>query len=198
MGSRERKRAERRKRKRRKAGRTGAPAEAVSAEGEAGADGEPEREESFQERMARRSEQRDAQARASLKPLAAGERPTAVTVGAVISALLALVFTASAIVAAVTSIEVDGEEPSALPLAAFAAILWLMAWGMWRARYWAVLGFQMLLVLVLLASGLGLVQVETVLQAVGTMVLLIGSGLLFYFMIRAMARIQMPERPQDR
>jgi len=145
--------------------------------------------------MAQRSEQRNAEARAKLEPLAPGERPTAVTVGAVISVLFALIFTGSAVVAAIGTVEVEGEEPSAFPLALFAAVLWLMAWGMWKARYWAVLGFQMLLVLVLLASGLGLVQVSTVLQAVGTVVLLLGSGALFYFMIRAMARIQMPERP---
>lgn len=179
MGSRERKRAERRKRKRRAAGQA---AEVVE-------------EEPFQERMARRSEERNAEARASLRPLAPGERPGAVTVGAVISAIFALIFTVSAVVAAVTSIEVDGEEPSAVPLALFAVVLWMMALGMWRARYWAVLGFQMLLVLILLASGLGLVQVSTVLQAIGTVVLLLGSGALFYFMIRAMARIQMPTGP---
>ena len=31
---------------------------------------------------------------------------------------------------------------------------------MWRARYWAVLGFQALLVLVMLSSALGLIQVD--------------------------------------
>ena len=192
MGSRERRRAERRKRKRRSIERTAEDADpAPSGEGESSHDAG----ESFPERMAQRSEQRNAEARAKLEPLAPGERPTAVTVGAVISVLFALIFTGSAVVAAIGTVEVEGEEPSAFPLALFAAVLWLMAWGMWKARYWAVLGFQMLLVLVLLASGLGLVQVSTVLQAVGTVVLLLGSGALFYFMIRAMARIQMPERP---
>ena len=66
---------------------------------------------------------------------------------------------------------------------------------MWRARYWAVLGFQTLLLLMMLASAFGLVVVGSVLQAVGTLLLLVGSGALFYFMIRAMARIQMPVPP---
>jgi threonine/homoserine/homoserine lactone efflux protein len=70
-----------------------------------------------------------------------------------------------------------------------------MAVGMWRARYWAVLGFQTLLLLMMLASAFGLVVVNSVLQAVGTTLLLAGSGALFYFMIRAMARIQMPSSP---
>jgi hypothetical protein len=40
-----------------------------------------------------------------------------------------------------------------------------------------------------------LVLVSSVLQAVGTTLLLLGAGTLFYFLIRAMARIQMPEPP---
>jgi cation transport ATPase len=173
MGSRERKRTERRKRKRRTAERA---------------------DESFQERMARRSEERNADARAKLKPLAQGERPTAVTIGAVIAAVLALVLTVSAILA-VAGVEVSGEAPDALPLVVFAIVLWAMTWGMWRARYWAVLGFQMLLLLTLLASALGLVQVSTAPQLLATLILLGASGALFYFLIRALARIQMPERP---
>ena len=206
MGSRERRRAERRKRKRRSLERTAANGEQPTQQSEAAEPGSgvervAESEaggDSFPERMAQRSEERNEQARAKLEPLAQGERPTAVTVGAVISVVFALIFTVSAVVAAVGTVEVEGEEPSAFPLALFGAVLWLMAWGMWKTRYWAVLGFQMLLVLVLLASALGLVQVATVLQAVGTIVLLLGSGALFFFMIRAMARIQMPGRPGER
>jgi threonine/homoserine/homoserine lactone efflux protein len=81
------------------------------------------------------------------------------------------------------------------PLLLFAVVLWAMAIGMWRARYWAVLGFQTVLLLMMLASAFGLVVVSSVLQAVGTTLLLLGSGALFYFMIRAMARIQMPASP---
>jgi cation transport ATPase len=190
MGSRERKREERRKRKRRTAER--AP-EAVS-EPDNGASAATSAPERFEERIARRSEERNAKARAELKPLAEGERPAAVTAGAVVSALLAIVFTVSAVLAA-AGVEVGGRDPEPLPIAFFAAVLWLMAWGMFRARYWAVLGFQMVLVLTMLASALGLVQVATILQALATTALLLGSGALFYFLIRAMARIQMPEPP---
>jgi hypothetical protein len=195
MGSRERKRAERQKRKRRSTQRV-----EVAETGPANGDGESVQEEPFQERMARRSEERNAEARAQLKPLDQGERPTAVTIGAIVSALIAMIFTVSAVVAAIGSVEVSGEEPSPFPLAVFAAALWLMAWGMWKARYWAVLGFQMLLVLLILSTTLGLVGATevTVLQVAGSLLLLAGLGTLFYFLIRAMARIQMPERPGDR
>jgi hypothetical protein len=190
MGSRERKREERRKRKRRAA----ETATEAATDPSNGANAASAASESFEERLARRSEERNVAARAQLEPLAQGERTTAVTVGAVVSALLAIVFTVSAVLAA-AGVEVGGREPEPVPIAAFAAALWLMACGMYRTRYWAVLGFQMVLVLTMLASALGLVQVATILQALGTTVLLLGSGLLFYFLIRAMARIQMPEPP---
>ena len=197
MGSRERKREQRRKRKRRSAGAADVAAPAAATEEAPGANGGSAEApaESFQQRMSRRSEQRNAEARAKLEPLAEGERPTAVIVAAVVSAVLAVIFTVSAVLALVTSIEVGGEQPSPLPLVVFAAVLWLMTWGLWRARYWAVLGFQMLLVLFMLSSALGLVTVGSIPQALGTLLLLAGSAALFYFMIRAMARIQMPTPP---
>jgi cation transport ATPase len=187
MGSRERKREERRKRKRRAAER------AVETATDP-ANGAGSATESFEERMARRTEERNAAARAELKPLAEGERPAAVTASAIVSTVLAVVLTVSTVLAA-AGVEAAGQNPNAFAIAVFAIAVWLMAWGMWRARYWAVLGFQMLLVLVLLASALGLVQVRTILEAIATLSLLIGAGLLFYFLIRAMARIQMPEPP---
>jgi len=69
-----------------------------------------------------------------------------------------------------------------------------MAWGMWKARYWAVLGFQALLVLILVSASLGLLQATDWAPAVATTLLIAGAGAMFYFMIKAMARIQMPER----
>jgi hypothetical protein len=152
------------------------------------------------ERMKRgyaKAEERNQAAREALEPLAEGERPGAVTVGAVIAGLIATVFWVSAGVAAFTDATVDGREPSVISIAAFAALMTLMAWGMWRARYWAVLGFQMLLVLFLLAGMGGLVSATTLVQAVSTALLLAVSGALFYFMVKAMARIQMPTRRTD-
>jgi hypothetical protein len=196
MSDRERKRAERQKRKRRSAEREPASVDEPpepSAE-LAESNGEAAPAETFQEKMARRYEERNAEARAKLEPLAQGQRPRAVTVGAVVSALLALVFTVSAGLA-IAGVEAGGRDIKPLPIIVFGVVLWAMTIGMWRARYWAVLGFQTVLLLVLLASAFGLVVVDSVLQAVGTTVLIAGSATLFYFMIRAMARIQMPESP---
>ena len=91
-GSRERKRAERHKRKQRTAEREQQ-------------DGEPSR-----------SELKDRAAREALEPLAEGERPTAVTVGAAVAAVIAAVFWGSAVVALLTDTEVGGSEPQVAPL----------------------------------------------------------------------------------
>jgi hypothetical protein len=193
-GARDRKRAERQKRKRRSTEDSTGAVETTEAPADSNGGGAPT--ETFQEKMSRRYEERNAEARAKLEPLEEGERPTAVTVGAVVSAVLALVFTVSAGLA-IAGVEAGGREIKPLPIIVFGIVLWAMTLGMWRARYWAVLGFQTVLLLVMLASAFGLVVVSSVLQAVGTTLLLAGSGALFYFMIRAMARIQMPSPPGD-
>jgi hypothetical protein len=197
-GARERRRAERQKRKRRSAERVGGPVEAEPAPAtEPQGNGDPGHSETFEEKMARRYEERNAEARAKLEPLEEGERPRAVTVGAVISTVFALVFTISAVLAT-AGVQAGGNEINPAPVFLVALVAWAMAIGMWKMRYWAVLGFQTLLVLVLLASALGLVQVRTVPEALVSVALLAGAGLLFYFMIRAMARIQMPTGPKPR
>jgi hypothetical protein len=174
MGSRERKRVTRRKRKLRTAERR--------VTDEAARDGDRAGT------PIGRSELKDREAREALEPLREGERPAAVTVGAVVATLIALVFWVSAVVSVATEAEVEGSQPSTGALVLFAAVLTLMAYGMWRARYWAVLA------LLMLSAGLGLVQVTTVLQAIATLLVLAGAATLFYFMVKAMARIQMPQR----
>jgi hypothetical protein len=190
LSDRERKRAARQKRKRRSAER----ATVTNGDSTTAATSEPT--ETFQEKMSRRYEERNAEARAKLEPLEEGERPRAVTVGAIVSAALAIVFTVSAVLA-IAGVEAGGRHIKPLPIIVFGAVLWAMTIGMWRARYWAVLGFQTVLLLVMLASAFGLVVVSSVLQAIGTTLLLAGAATLFYFMIRAMARIQMPSPPGD-
>jgi hypothetical protein len=195
-GARERKRAERQKRKRR-------ASEKVPASVEPGGGATPEpvqgngggtASETFQERMARRYEERNAEARAKLEPLEQGERPRAVTVSAIASTILALAISVQGVLS-IAGVSAGDATTRPAPLLLFAVVLWAMAIGLWRARYWAVLGFQTVLLLMMLASAFGLVVVSSVLQAVGTTLLLLGSGALFYFMIRAMARIQMPASP---
>jgi hypothetical protein len=141
-----------------------------------------------------RAEQRNQEAREALEPLAEGERPTVVTIGAVVSALIAL----SIVGGYLAGVKVNGEVPKFPQVAAPALIMGMMAWGMWRARYWAVLGFQLILVFLIFSAVFGLaVQASTVPQFAATLGLLAVTGTFFYFMVKAMARIQMPTRPRE-
>lgn len=150
--------------------------------------------------MAVRSEARNQTAREALQPLREDERPGVVTIGAAISGLLAL----SVLIGYAAGVEVsefsnEGVElgtrrPPVAQVIVPAALLGVMAWGMWRARYWAVLGFQTVLLIVIVVMSLSLVAATRWEQAVGNVVVIAVAGTMFYFMIRALARIQMPER----
>jgi hypothetical protein len=146
------------------------------------------------ERMQRgyaRAEQRNQEVRDNLEPLAEGERPRVVTIGAVVAGLIA----ASIVTGYLAGVHVEGEKPRLAQVLAPALIMGVMSWGMWRARYWAVLGFQLLLVFLIFSAVFGLaVQASSVAQIAATLGLLVVAGSFFYFMVKAMARIQMPSR----
>lgn len=138
-----------------------------------------------------RSAEKNRVAREALKPLEEGERPTVVTVGAIVSVLVA----ASVLLGYALGVKVDGRRPEIAQVLGPALIFGVMAWGMWKARYWAVLGFQVILLFVLFSAFFGITtNASTVGQFIGTGSILVGAGLFFYFMVKAMARIQMPTR----
>lgn len=140
-----------------------------------------------------RTEQRNAEARATLQPLADGERPGAVTVGALVAAALgALVLIGYA---SGTRVSGEGSFAGALVLA---AILFVAAGGMWKVQYWAVLGFEALLAFQIAVAGLSLLVASNWWAALLCVALMGLGGWLFWKLIRAMARIQMPERPTAR
>ncbi len=138
-----------------------------------------------------KAEERNREAREALEPLADGERPLVVTIGAVVAALIAI----SIIAGYLAGTEVNGEKPKLVQVLAPALLMGIMAWGMWRARYWAVLGFQLILVFLIFSAVYGLaLQAATVGQVAATLGLLAVAGTFFFFMVKAMARIQMPTR----
>jgi hypothetical protein len=149
------------------------------------------------ERMERgyaKAEERNQEAREALEPLAEGERPLVVTIGAAVAALIA----ASIVIGYLVGTEVNGEKPKFIQVLAPALLMGIMAWGMWRARYWAVLGFQLILVFLIFSAVYGLaLQAATVAQVLATLALLVVAGSFFFFMVKAMARIQMPTRNPD-
>jgi hypothetical protein len=142
-----------------------------------------------------RSRAKDDAARAALKPLRPGERPAAVTVGAIVATLFAvanIVALAFGYNASEDTVS-PGSDVTASVLTTL--ILGVVAYGMWRAKYWGVLGLQTLLALTLIIASLNLLFANSLWAAVLLVLILAGTGTLFWFLIKAMARIQMPERP---
>lgn len=137
-----------------------------------------------------RSRAKDDAVRASLEPLEPGERPTAVTVGAIVAAVAAV----ANIVALAFGYDSDAPQDTMTTLLG-AAILITVTIGMWRARYWAVLGMQTLLAITVILSSLALMTAANWRATLLAIFLIVGSGTLFWFLVKAMARIQMPERP---
>jgi len=141
--------------------------------------------------IAARYEERDRAAREALEPLREDERPAVVTVAALISTAVAAL---SLLGFALWDVLRDDPRPNAIGSISFAILIGAMAYGLWRTRYWAVLGFQAAMVLVMLSAMLGAISALTVGLFVGSLVIVAAAGVLFYFMVKAMARIQMPER----
>ena len=137
-----------------------------------------------------RSELKNAEVRARLEPLAEGERPAAVTAAALVTAVLLVMN----IAAAIFGYDAPGGGNNAGPLIVYAVLLGIMTWGLWHAKYWAVLGLQALLAITMLVAGLSAPLASDVMSAVLAVLIFVGAGTLFWFLVKAMARIQMPER----
>jgi hypothetical protein len=137
-----------------------------------------------------RGEAADAVVRDSLEPLAPGERPRALLIAIVVSAVLAI-----GVVAGSLSVHDLSSHGGSLPGAIFlAVILALLARGMYACRYGAVLGFEALLAFQVLVTSLALVVASTVLAALICAVSIGLGGWLFWKLIRVMGRIQAGER----
>jgi hypothetical protein len=177
-------RSSRKRRKQRQLKADPAPAPVV-ANGAA----EPATPEDPMARRYARGRAKDEEARAALKPLKEGERPTAVTVGAIVAALAAL----ANIVALVLRYDPD-EINKSFSTALGAGLLIVIAVGMWRARYWAVLGLQALLAITIMGGALALPLASNLWGGMLAFLIVACSGTLFWFLVKAMARIQMPKR----
>jgi hypothetical protein len=151
---------------------------------------------SAMERAYARGRARDEAARAALEPLAPGQRPVAVTVGSTAAAVLALA-NVVALVAGWDTGPGSGDDRGRAIAGSLlvTGVLGVVAYGMWRARYWAVLGMQTLLALTIIFSSLALITATSVWAAVLLVAILGAAGTLFWFLVKAMARIQMPDRP---
>jgi hypothetical protein len=113
-----------------------------------------------------------------------------VTIGAVIATGMAV----STVVLFAAGVEVQGSDARAPGTIVYAALMGAMAAGMWMARYWAVLGFQTLLAFAIVIWSLLLMKAESILGVLLALAVIGAAGTMFWFLVKAMARIQMPER----
>jgi hypothetical protein len=137
-----------------------------------------------------RGRERDEALRAAIEPLEPGERPRAVTVAAVLAALLGV----ANVVLLVAGYEIEDGGGSVAGALVFAALMGLAAIGMWQVRYWAVLGFEALLGIAIAFAALSLLVASNVTAVLLCLAIIGIAAPLFWFLIRAMARIQLPAR----
>jgi hypothetical protein len=133
---------------------------------------------------------RDDRVRSSLAPLRAHERPLALWVAIVVAVALAI-----GVCVSIATVHDLARHGGSLPGGLFlAGALFVLAWGMYQRRYWAVLGFEALLAFQIIVTSLALIVAETLLAA-GLCTLSIGlAGWLFWKLVRVMGRIQAGEQ----
>jgi hypothetical protein len=138
----------------------------------------------------RSAEERNAAVRAELVPLAPGERPWSIR----ISALLALIVGVGDLVDVLVSgsHSFGGTHASVGGVILFSFVMIICAMGMWRMRYWAVLGFQAVLAIVILIFALLLIRASNLLGFIVPIVIIGGGGVLFFKLVRVLSRLQMP------
>lgn len=139
-----------------------------------------------------RNEARDAALRETLEPYAPGERPRAVLVAIALALVLAVVNLALL----ASGHKVEGKSASPLSGVLFALVMFAAAGGMWRMRYWAVLGFQALVGLAVVFFSLFLVRASNLLALAICLFVIGGGGWLFWKLVRVMSRLQVPGRPR--
>jgi hypothetical protein len=138
-----------------------------------------------------RSQRRDAEARANLKPLAPGERPIVIRISALIAAGLGL----ANFIAWVAGDKIGGKHPAAGGIVIFTALMCACAVGLWRMWYGAVLGFMALLAIIGTLFSLYLVEASNLLGFIVAPAIVVVAGYLFFKLVRVLSRIQMPQRP---
>ena len=140
------------------------------------------------EQRSAKTEAKNAAVRATLEPLEPGERPVPVTIGAILAVVLV-------VVQIPLYFAFDGDDrPPITTFVFFTGLMVAMAWGMWHSKYWAVLGFQALLALAVLVVALAMTVASNVWTVLICLAIVVPGATLFWFMVKAMARIQMPER----
>lgn len=140
-----------------------------------------------------RSEQRDAAIRATLEPLAPGERPWPLLVAIALALITGL--GQVALFAFGVKLKVAGTHAQAGSTIVFGVLMLGCAVGMWLLKYQAVLGFMALLGITVAYFALALIKASSLLGLAIGLAGVSGGGFLFYKLVRILSRIQMPKYP---
>ncbi len=138
-----------------------------------------------------RSQRRDAEARANLKPIAPGERPMVIWISSLLAAGLGL----ANLIAWLAGDKIGGKHPAAGGILIFSGLMCACAVGLWRMWYGAVLGFMALLAIIGTLFSLYLVEASNLLGFIVAPIIIVVAGYLFFKLVRVLSRIQMPQRP---
>ncbi|MFI4990796.1 MAG: hypothetical protein ACHQHO_07780 [Solirubrobacterales bacterium] len=133
---------------------------------------------------------REELARVALSPLGEHEWPTSLRIAIAVCLVLAV-----GVIAGAASVHDLSRHGGSLPGAALlAVVLALLAQGMYRRRYWAVLCFEALLAFQIIVTSLALVVASTLLAAGICLLSVVLGGWLFWKLVRVMGRVQAGER----
>jgi hypothetical protein len=125
-------------------------------------------------------------------PLGADERPAPLLVAVAVCVALA----AGVVIGAATVHDLSRHGGS-LPGALFiAAVLAALAAGMYRRRYWALLGFEALLAFQIIVASLALVVASGAAAALVCVASVALGGWLFWKLVRVLARVSASDRLQ--
>jgi hypothetical protein len=138
-----------------------------------------------------KSEARNAEIRATLRPYGPGEHPAIIIVATLVAAGLGL----ANLIAWLAGDKISGHRPAAGGIIVFSALLLACATGMWRMWYGAVLGFMALMAIIAVLFTLFLIEASNVLGAVVAVAIIAVSGYLFFKLVRVLSRLQMPKAP---
>lgn len=140
-----------------------------------------------------RSEEKNAAVRATLEPYRSGERPWSIRVAVLVAVLIGAGDLVDVLLGG--KIGFGGTHAGKGGVILFSAMMLVCAAGMWRMKYWAVLGFQAILAFVVLFFSLALIRASSIAGVVIALGVVGGGGFLFYKLVRVLSRIQMPRRP---
>ncbi len=140
-----------------------------------------------------RGEARNEEIRRQIVPLPEGERPRIVTACAVLCAVVAV----ANVVLWLADWDVRGTEVSATGALIPAMLFAILAVGLWRTRLLAVAGMQTLLAITAIFASGALLVSSNLVALLLSLVIVVGSGALFWPLVRVNARIGARDRVES-